>query len=189
MVEGGMEEQQTSPSTDQANQPFTIFAVSVANGILAICPLPGASGDYKGDMELIHDWQPGLVISMTTEAEHVAIGAASIGVDFQSIGSRWAHLPVEDFAVPKAEVNAEWPDVSAVARHALEGGGRVLFHCRGGCGRSGMAALRLMIECGETAEWALSRLRMARPCAVETEEQLAWARAGQPTDLGPRAKR
>ncbi|MEL0437273.1 protein-tyrosine phosphatase family protein [Phycobacter sp. K97] len=173
-----MEEVQASPSAGIAGQPFTIFAVSVANGILAICPLPGASGDYAGDMGLIHDWQPGLVISMTTEAEHVAVGAATLGVDFQSMGSRWAHLPVADFGVPGGSTDAAWRRVSASARQALEGGGRVLVHCRGGCGRSGMAALRLMIECGETPERALKRLRLARPCAVETDDQLVWARAG-----------
>lgn len=177
-----MEELQSSPSKGQADQAFTIFAVSAANGILAICPLPGASGDYAGDMALIHDWQPGLVISMTTEAEHVAVGAATLGVDFQSMGSRWAHLPVADFGVPEGSANAAWGKVSASARQALEGGGRVLVHCRGGCGRSGMAALRLMIECGETPERALRRLRLARPCAVETDDQLVWARIGPPDD-------
>src|SRR5690606_33735699 len=58
---------------------------------------------------------------------------------------------------------------------ALEGGGRVLVHCLGGCGRSGMVALRLMIGAGETPEVALRHLRGVRPCAVETEAQLAWA--------------
>ncbi|MDE4303869.1 protein-tyrosine phosphatase family protein [Phaeobacter gallaeciensis] len=161
----------------QARQPFTIYAVSAANGILAICPLPGAGGDYKGDLELIHDWQPGLVISMTTEAEHVTVGAATLGIDLQSMGSRWVHLPVADFGVPGPEVNEAWPGVSASARQALNGGGRVLVHCRGGCGRSGMVVLRLLIECGVAPEAALNRLRMARPCAVETEAQMAWARS------------
>ncbi len=54
-------------------------------------------------------------------------------------------------------------------------GGRVLVHCMGGCGRSGMALLRLMVESGEPADRALARLRAVRPCAVETPEQLAWA--------------
>jgi len=52
-------------------------------------------------------------------------------------------------------------------------------HCRGGCGRSGMIALRLMIEIGEAADDALARLRAVRPCAVETPQQLRWATAGR----------
>lgn len=173
-----MGETHSDQSPDQAVVPFTIYALSAANGILALCPLPGAMGDYKGDMELIHDWQPGLVISLTTEAEHVAVGAATLGVGFQSMGSRWAHLPVTDFGVPDREVSRSWRAVSASARQALEGGGRVLVHCRGGCGRSGMAVLRLLIECGEVPEKALARLRMTRPCAIETEAQMAWATGG-----------
>jgi hypothetical protein len=34
------------------------------------------------------------------------------------------------------------------------------------------------VEAGETPGAALARLRAVRPCAVETEAQLAWAKAG-----------
>jgi len=36
-------------------------------------------------------------------------------------------------------------------------------------------ALRLMVEHGEAPNAALQRLRMVRPCAVETDAQQAWA--------------
>ena len=49
----------------------------------------------------------------------------------------------------------------------------------GGCGRSGTAVLRLMVEAGEEASVALGRLRAVRPCAVETPEQFAWAAGGK----------
>ncbi|MGR3760586.1 protein-tyrosine phosphatase family protein [Roseobacteraceae bacterium NS-SX3] len=152
-----------------------IHALPVAGGNLALCQLPGAGGDYAGDLQHIHDWRPGLVISMTTDEEHAAAGAATLGSDIQSIASRWIHLPVPDFGVPPPAVLERWPAASHLARKALVGGGRVLVHCRGGCGRSGMAVLRLMIECGEAPEKALARLRGLRPCAVETEAQMAWA--------------
>ncbi|WIY27192.1 protein-tyrosine phosphatase family protein [Parasedimentitalea psychrophila] len=154
---------------------LVIYALSVADGILALCPLPGAGGNYRGDLDHIHDWQPGLVISMTTEAEQVAVGGATLGSDIQSMASRWVHLPVSDFGTPSPDILTKWSSVSHMARKALVGGGRVLVHCRGGCGRSGMVVLRLMIECGEAPETALSRLRAVRPCAVETPEQMKWA--------------
>ncbi len=154
---------------------FGIHALNVADGILALSPLPGAGGDYRGDMALIRDWRPGLVISMTTEAEQTAAGGLTLGIDIQSMASRWIHLPVPDFSAPPAEVLAKWPEASHIARKALVGGGRVLVHCRGGCGRSGMVGLRLMIECGERPATALARLRAIRPCAVETRAQMDWA--------------
>ncbi len=154
---------------------LVIYALQVGGGTLAISPLPGRGGRYSEDLNTIADWQPGLVISMTTEVEMIQEGARHFGTDIQSRASRWVHLPVEDFGAPPAEIRARWRDVSASARQALSGGGRVLVHCKGGCGRSGMVALRLMVECGETPAKALNRLRAVRPCAVETEGQLDWA--------------
>ncbi len=161
-------------------RPLTLHALSVADGILALCPLPGAGGDYVGDMDHIHDWQPGLVISMTTAVEHLEAGAEGLGQDFQAMGSRWHHLPLPDFSAPNTAMLEHWGEVSALALQALRGGGRVLVHCKGGCGRSGMVVLRLMIEAGEMPAKALRRLRTQRPCAVETEAQMQWAMAADP---------
>ncbi|HBS48654.1 MAG TPA: protein phosphatase [Rhodobacteraceae bacterium] len=154
---------------------LALYALAVGGGALALCAMPGVGGDYAGDLALIRDWAPGLVISMTTEAGMEAAGAANLGFDLQRMGCRWAHLPVPDFGGPDADIAALWPEVSGSARRTLTGGGRVLVHCRGGCGRSGMAVLRLMVETGEAPDRALARLRALRPCAVETEAQRLWA--------------
>ena len=167
--------QNESGLNESGQNGLVIHAISVADGILAITRLPGVTGSYQTDMQHIRDWKPGLVISMTTHTEMEALGASSLGQDVQRAASRWAHLPVEDYSAPGSNVLARWPEVSHMARKALVGGGRVLVHCKGGCGRSGMVALRLMIECGEAPAHALARLRAVRPCAVETPEQMNWA--------------
>ncbi|APX15848.1 protein phosphatase [Phaeobacter inhibens] len=172
-----MEHESEGGDTKSAEKggPLVLHALSVADGILALCPLPGASGDYYADIEHIREWQPGLVISMTTDEEHAAVGAESLSSDLQSLGSRWIHLPVPDFSTPPPDILSRWPEASHMARKALVGGGRVLVHCRGGCGRSGMVVLRLMTECGERPDLALARLRAVRPCAIETDAQMIWA--------------
>ncbi len=154
---------------------LVIYALQVGGGTLAISPMPGRGGSYAEDLNVISDWKPGLVISMTTEVEMIQEGARNLGADIQSRASRWVHLPIEDFGAPSPETRTKWPEVSASARQALGGGGRVLVHCKGGCGRSGMIALRLMVECGEVPSLALKRLRAVRPCAVETDGQMNWA--------------
>ncbi|MCE8553141.1 dual specificity protein phosphatase family protein [Ruegeria pomeroyi] len=158
---------------------LVLYALQVGGGTLAICQLPGRSGDYSGDVDLIGSWAPGLVISMTTEVEMLQHGARNFGADIQSRACRWAHLPVDDFGVPGRDAEISWKAISKSARHALRGGGRVLIHCKGGCGRSGMAALRLMIETGEEPKAALAHLRSVRSCAVETDAQMDWALAGR----------
>ncbi|MEB8388285.1 protein phosphatase [Rhodobacteraceae bacterium KMM 6894] len=157
---------------------FVIYAVPVAGGIIGIAPLPGGGGGgtaYKDDLLHMKDWQPALVLSMTTQAEMVAGSVGNLGPDLQDLGTRWMHLPVPDFGVPEGAAAADWPKASKAALAALRGRGRVLIHCKGGCGRSGMAALRLMVEAGEAADAALTRLRTVRPCAVETSAQMRWA--------------
>lgn len=139
-----------------------LHALRVLDGILAISPLPGASGDLVGDLQHVADWRPSLVISLVSSAEFEAAGAVSVGGFVADHGARWEHLPIVDFGVPCAAFDARWPEVRRAALHALLGGGRVLVHCRGGCGRSGMVALRLMIEAGEAPDEALERLRSVR---------------------------
>ncbi len=154
-----------------------IYALSVGGGILAICPLPGSDSDYDGDLLHIGDWAPAMVLSLTTETEMFITKSLGLGADLQARGTRWLHMPIEDMGVPDDAFMAKWADVSEAARRALSGGGRVLLHCRGGCGRSGMVALRLMIEAGEDPEEAARRLRATRDCAIETDAQMEWAKA------------
>lgn len=157
---------------------FIVFALPVARGIVGISPMPGRGGHYAEDIAHLKDWKPALVVTLATEAEMTAAGAGGLGNDLQNSGTRWFAFPVPDLGAPGFRQEADWRAVSRPALAALEGGGRVLIHCMGGCGRSGMAALRLMIESGEAAEPALQRLRAVRPCAVETGDQLDWARQG-----------
>lgn len=151
-----------------------IHALQAGSGWLALGPLPG-----PGDVARLADWGADLVISMTPEAEMRDLGAASLAGDLARAGIGWRHVPIPDFGAPTGRVAALWPQVSDAARRALSRGGRVFVHCRGGCGRSGMAVLRLMVETGEDPDAALARLRDVRPCAVETGAQMAWAMRGR----------
>ena len=152
-----------------------IAEIAALGGTLALCPMPGRTGDYAGDLETLLAWQPALVLTMTSKLELATKGAGTLPADLAAAGIAWTHLPVPDFGTPKADTTALWPSTSARARAILAEGGRVLAHCMGGCGRSGMAVLRLLTDAGEDPATALPRLRAARPCAVETKAQQRWA--------------
>ena len=154
---------------------FVIYELPLLAGTLALSPIPGRTRHYGSDRDRLLVWGPAIVITMTTQAELDRKGSGGLGGDLAAHGIAWRHLPVEDFDTPGPEVEAAWPETSATARAMLAEGGRVLVHCFGGCGRSGMACLRLMVEAGEPPVSALARLRAVRPCAVETDAQLAWA--------------
>lgn len=154
---------------------FIIHPLTCGGGTLAISPMPGRTRHYGTDWQRLLDWSPDLVITMTPTHELSRKGAASLGPDLAAVGIAWRQVPVTDFGTPAPDVAALWPATARQALTVLGQGGRVLVHCYGGCGRSGMAVLRLMIAAGENPDAALIRLRLIRPCAVETPDQLRWA--------------
>lgn len=154
---------------------YRIAEVSCGGGWLGIGPMPGRMGTYDADLNAILRWGAGLVLTMTTRRELERCGAEGMGTDLEAADVAWRYLPIPDFGAPPDSTAALWPEVSATAHDFLDRGGRVFAHCYGGCGRSGMALMRLMVEAGEDPGPALERLRVARPCAVEAEGQQAWA--------------
>jgi len=158
---------------------FHIDTLPLGNGALGLCPLPGRDGDLAGDLARIADFRPALVVSLTLAEELAAEGATDLSERLAEAGINWRHFPIGDFGAPQPDAAPLWQAVATEMRAALAASGRVLIHCKGGRGRTGTIALRLMIESGETPEDALARLRAARPGTVETDAQRLWAAAGE----------
>ncbi|AKS47359.1 Cyclin-dependent kinase inhibitor 3 (CDKN3) [Octadecabacter temperatus] len=154
---------------------FAIYPLEVGAGQVALSPIPGRSGAYETDLSAVLHWAPDLVLTMTTQSELDRMGATNFGDDLAAVGIQWRHLPIVDFGAPDNHIKAMWGEVSRGSADVLANSGKILIHCFGGCGRSGMVALRLMVEAGEAPDLALKRLRQTRPCAVETEDQQEWA--------------
>lgn len=150
--------------------------LAVGGGEVSIGACAGRGGDFAQELAALLDWGPDLVVSMPTLAEMEHVGAGGLPQALVQAGVGWRHCPVADYGVP----GTAWPEVAEAARAVLARGGRVHVHCMAGCGRSGAAVLRLMVEAGEAAEAALLRLRAVRPCAVETAAQFEWAAGVEP---------
>lgn len=148
-----------------------IAGIEIGGRQRGICPMPGRTGDYAGDLAVLLAWSPRLVVTLAETGELAARGAASLPADLAAAGVEWLHLPIPDFGTPPRALRDSWPKVSAQLHRA----DRMVVHCMGGCGRSGMILLRLMVEDGEAPDAALARLRSARACAVETKAQMRWA--------------
>jgi len=153
---------------------FTIARLPVGRGKLGLCPMPGIGGDYAADFRTILRWTPTLVVSLTEPAEMAALDI-DLGADLSHAPPDWVGLPIGDFGIPDAAATARWAGLESRVTAQLAAGHRVLFHCKSGCGRSGMAVLRLMVLHGEAPDIALARLRAVRLCAVETRAQHIWA--------------
>lgn len=159
---------------------FTIFTLPWPAGgrgfagRIGLSRLPGRDGPLEEALAAIRDWGATLVVSMTEMEEMARRGVADLGERLAAHGIDWRHFPIRDYGAPQA-AESRWPPLSAELHAELEAGGSLLLHCAGGCGRSGMVALRLFVERGVDPAEALALIRSVRPCAVETAEQQAWA--------------
>ena len=75
--------------------------------------------------------------------------------------------------MPDSAFEAGWTELAATVHRLLAAGERVLIHCHGGRGRSGLVAARLLIDRGMDAPAALATVRRARRGAIETAGQEA----------------
>jgi protein-tyrosine phosphatase len=164
---------------------FSIDPLSLGAGALGLCALPGRGGAVDADLAQIIDFSPALVLSLAPAEELAADGVSDLRERLSEVGIGWRHFPIKDFDIPAPEAEAQWNLIASEIHDTLDTGGRVVIHCKAGRGRTGAAALRLMIEAGEAPEEALVRLRTARPGSVETPEQERWAKSGTGTRTAP----
>lgn len=158
------------------SQGFLVATVPLNDGgRIGLSPLPVSSGSLDADLDVIRQWQPAIVVSLTEKAEMTALGSGDLGQRLQDFGIDWVHFPVRNYQAPGSG-QVQWADLSSRRHRLLDEGKGVLVHCRYGQGRAGTIALRLLIERGENENTGLLRLRAAREEAVETADQLNWAR-------------
>ena len=65
----------------------------------------------------------------------------------------------------------QWGEKGEKIKDSLSSGGRVLLHCRGGLGRAGTVAARILVEFGYAPDVAIEAVRRARPGAIENSIQ------------------
>ena len=96
-----------------------------------------------------------------------ACGIKRLGPEVKRRGIMWVHMPITDVSTPGPEFEAKWKEASGRLRSRLTAGENILVHCRGGLGRAGMIAARLLVETGLDPEDAMKRVRAVRRGAIE----------------------
>lgn len=132
--------------------------------------------DLALDLDVIAAWGARLVLTLVEPAELVALKVPHLGREIQGRGIEWRHLPIADYSVPTEAFELQWATDGPQIRALLRSGAGVLVHCKGGLGRAGMIAARLLVELGMDAEEAIREVRRARKGAIETPSQLAVVR-------------
>lgn len=166
--------------------PLQIAEVPAGYGMgkvgLTFCPgkkqalaLTGAwNRDLDLDVAAIVDWNAAAVVTLVEEHELANLDVEGLGHAVGRAHMAWYHLPIQDLSTPDATFEKKWCQAGAQLRHVVRSGFNVLVHCKGGLGRAGTVASRLLIELGMKPENAVAAVRAARPGAIQTAGQLAY---------------
>ncbi len=176
---------------NSVNSPLRIDAVRLKRGGeigMTICPgkkiVGGLTGDsdrdLEADIQAIIKWGPDAVVTLIEHHEFRLLEVPKLGEMVEQAGMDWHHLPIRDVDVPNEDFENLWFYSGHRLRRALAAGSKVLIHCRGGLGRSGMIAARLLVEMGEEPMDAIRQVRSARRGAIETPEQEQYVLAARP---------
>jgi ADP-ribosyl-[dinitrogen reductase] hydrolase len=133
--------------------------------------------DLKLDFHAIERWNAAAVVTLIEEHELDTLGVRELGGMVTDEHMIWHYLPIRDISVPDAAFEEKWATSGKQLRSILRDGFNVLVHCKGGLGRAGIIAARLLIELGWETGKAVQEVRRVRPGAIETSAQLNYVMA------------
>jgi ADP-ribosyl-[dinitrogen reductase] hydrolase len=127
--------------------------------------------DLSVDFDCIRDWGAAAIVTLLEPKELTLLRVERLGEEILRRKRLWYHLPIVDGSIPDEQFEKQWDVAGEELRSILRKGADVLVHCRGGLGRAGTIASRLLIELGMAPETAIARVRAVRPGAIETSAQ------------------
>ena len=164
--------------------PLKIAAIATPGGGsigMTLCPgkrQPNAvtgpwNRNLEADMEVIKNFRTNTLITLmeTFELAEANVPKEAMNTAANKRRINWLHLPIADFGVPDSSFEETWGKDGNAIRRSLEDGGCVLVHCRGGRGRAGLMAARILVEMGVNPYTAIDTVRAANPLAIETIAQ------------------
>ena len=132
--------------------------------------------DLDTDLRTLRGWGASTVVTLMETHELELLRVPDLGERVSRTGLRWWHLPIVDGGIPNRHFEHAWNRAGEDLRRRLLAGEGIVIHCRGGLGRTGIVAPRLLVEFGESPESALFRVRRARTGTVENWLQEEYVR-------------
>ena len=179
------------------NNPLRITEVRSRpdHGRIGITLCPGKKDDHgmSGrhdrnlaiDLDAVRDWGATAVVSLITDDECNLLSVGDLGHEVGARHMTWLHLPIRDGHPPPEDTfESAWKHAGPYLRSLLRSRFDVLVHCRGGLGRAGTVAARLLVELGARPADAIREVRRVRPGAIETAGQERHVEGCRPPDEG-----
>ena len=146
---------------------------------MTICPgKTDAARRWRRDMGIdlddIKAWGASTVVTLMEDHELCMFAVEDMERQVLATPMKWLHLPITDASVPDQRFEDAWKVAGAEIHRLLNAGERILMHCRGGLGRTGLVVGLILVERGMQPQEAIKQIRLVRQHAIETREQEAY---------------
>lgn len=155
--------------------PFDVLSVPGLQGKLIFTPCPGTKATSLDEaLETLKQAGATAVISLMPLSELDANGVVWIAKHCEQAGLVWFHLPVADEQVPLEDFDQAWEGRKQQILDLLMSGKDLAIHCKGGSGRTGLIAARILIEAGVPRTEAIALVQALRPKAIQHPAHINW---------------
>ncbi len=157
------------------SHPYDVLDIPGYAGRLMFTPCPGTKGtDVSEALTTIESAGAQVLITLMPNAELAANHADDLPARCAELGMEWLQLPVSDEQVPQADFDSAWHRHREIILARLAEGATLAIHCKGGSGRTGLIAARILIELGMPRETAVKEVQARRPKAIQHPAHVGW---------------
>jgi len=155
--------------------PYDILGVPGCSGRLIFTPCPGTQGgSLASALDTLKTAGAEALITLMPAGELEQNQASELPARCAERDLAWFHLPVADEQVPLDDFDSAWAQARERIQTLLGEGRSIAIHCKGGSGRTGLIAARILIDRGLPRADAIALVQALRPKAIRHPAHLAW---------------
>lgn len=144
-----------------------------ATAALIFTPCPGSKGvDLTTSLQQLKAAGAKAVISLTPDEEMTELQVKDLPALCRELDLFWFHCPINDDQAPGLAFAEGWQQAQAQVHQLLRQGGKVAIHCKGGSGRTGLMAAKILLELGLDKIHVKQRVQALRPYALTLKPHL-----------------
>jgi protein-tyrosine phosphatase len=157
------------------SHPFDSLSIPGQPGRLIFTPCPGTKdSSLASALNTLKQAGASAVVTLMPSAELALNGASELPALCAELGLSWLHLPVADEQVPLADFDTAWLASRGQITDLLNADQAIAIHCKGGSGRTGLIAARILIDNGMPRNQAVSLVQTLRPKAIQHPAHAGW---------------
>ncbi len=150
------------------SHPYSLKSLPDAPGVLIFTPCPGTQSSALAEsLETLKQAGAVVLVTLMSDAELEENGVGQLGIEAEQHGLEWFQLPIEDDQAPDERFETRLSEIRDQLNAVLASNRALAIHCKGGSGRTGLFAARLLIESGMPRSEAIKWVQELRPRAIQ----------------------